>query len=139
MKVSQIPLPKEKKKKDVFHRVDLYRVVYIKGDKLLVIKRGKDQWLSGQFEVPTLFKYSSTLPSMNTKKLETEYFRLQQSYPSSSQYKTGITQYRFTNKVIAISNKSEIPKEVDMKNVEWVAIDKNSNFTRATLKALESL
>lgn len=79
-----------------YFELHLLRLVFRKEDKILVYKKRKDQWLSGQYEIPTfnLFSEDQTL---------TQYPKLQFSnYELLPWLKTGITKYRIMNFVIAV-------------------------------------
>ncbi len=43
------------------HDLHLLRVYAIKGNKVLVYQKDKNEWLSGQYEVPTLILHSSDI------------------------------------------------------------------------------
>lgn len=127
-----LPLMKDEKKKSMEHEIHLLRIIIQKKDKLLVYKKGSQEWLSGQYEVPT-FILSST-----DEKLK-QYPRLKTDLEPEFSFITGITKYKIRNSVLRLSEKefSKIPFTSDS---EWRCLkSEDSNFSMATLKAIAKL
>lgn len=129
------PLSDEKTaKKKNEHEIQLLRVVIKKKDKLLVYQKGKDEWLSGQYEVPTFILESS---DENLK----QYPRLKRKLKigDTVSFKTSITKYKITNHVLLMNEKEFL--DLGFKGqTEWRVIDEaHSNFSTATLKTLAKI
>ncbi|MGE3611489.1 MAG: A/G-specific adenine glycosylase [Bacteriovoracaceae bacterium] len=129
----KLPIDLNAKKKSVDHELKLLRVYVIKSGKLLVYQKSNEEWLSGQYEVPTFV-------------LETTDSNLKQ-YPSIDKYegeivktyKTGITKYKIQNSVTKMDLKT-FQKLKFKKDYVWLDLkDKKSNFSTATLKGLQFL
>jgi A/G-specific adenine glycosylase len=122
----------EKKKLDA-HEITLLRVLVQKKNKILVYKKNEDEWLAGQYEVPT-FILSST-----DKKLG-QYPKLERVFhPPLVTFTTGITKYKILNQVIELSEKELKLLHSSFKG-EWRSShDENANLSTATLKALKKL
>lgn len=117
-------------KKIVEHELHLVRVFVRKKDKILVYKKSADEWLSGQYEVPT-FVLKTT-----DKKLK-QYPHASREFDVVSQYKTGITKYSIVNHV-ALAEQKDL--RGFSRELEWRSIDAHeSNFSTATLKGLKHL
>lgn len=121
-------------KKTQSYQLTLLRVVVQKNGKVLVYKKGTKEWLGGQYEIPTFI-------------LECEDARLEQ-YPKISfedhhflpEYKTLITKYKISNKLMYADEADLAKLNVDPSSYEWKSIaDRSSNFSTATLKALAAL
>jgi A/G-specific adenine glycosylase len=122
----------EKKKED--HELQLLRVFVLKKDKLLVYKKESNEWLSGQYEVPTL------IMSTTDEKIQ-QYPKLKSKVKSEKLkcYKTGITKYGIENFIIEASEE-DLKKFGFTRPVEWRSVDSDqSNLTTATLKGLKHL
>jgi A/G-specific adenine glycosylase len=127
-----IPLEKIKtvKEKEV-HELELLRVLVIKKNQVLVYKKSKAEWLSGQYELPTLVLSTSDKSlkqySVLTSKL---------NYKNLKQYKTSITKYKITN-FIYESNLKDLKGLGFNKELVWKDMDdQDSNLSTASSKAL---
>ena len=117
------------KDKVVEHELHLLRIFVIKNNKLLVYQKAPNQWLSGQYEVPT-FIFSTT--DKNLK----QYPKSDQVFVIDFSFQTGITKYKIKNSVVKLSE-SEFRKMKHEFELEWRSIkSEKSNFSTATLKAL---
>jgi A/G-specific adenine glycosylase len=128
-----IPVATEAKtKKAIEHELHLLRVFVMKKDKVLVYQKDKNEWLSGQFEVPT-FILSSTDESIK------QYPRIKTKLQPQFTFKTGITKYKIQNSVLVLNEKEFKALKFPVKS-EWRSVsDANSNFSTATLKAIAKL
>lgn len=129
---SPLRYPKDKVKKKIStdHELHLLRILVMKKDKLLVYRKGEDQWLSGQYEVPT-FILATTDEALK------QYPRLQYDLsPKHPSFKTGITKYKILNSLVEMTEKEfkalSFPLEVEWRSVS----SEEANFSTTTLKAL---
>lgn len=126
------PIVVSSKEKAQEHELHLLRVFVKKGNSLLVYKKASDEWLSGQYEVPTFVLKTSDA------KLK-QYPAIKSKITSDVVYKTGITKYKIQNFVHKITE-AEFKKLKFSREVEWRSMnDDASNFTTATLKGLKFL
>lgn len=117
-------------KKAQEHEVQLLRVYVMKGEKLLVYQKNEDEWLSGQFEVPTFILKTTD------KKLQ-QYPVLEFKGDFKASFKTGITKYKIDNKILHLDEKAFKKLKFDRK-VSWKVIgNEDSNLTTATIKGLK--
>jgi A/G-specific adenine glycosylase len=128
----RLPLVKAETKKAEDHEIHLLRVYVMKKGKLLVYKKNADEWLSGQYEVPT-FVLSTTDKTLK------QYPQFQLKASDFKSFKTGITKYKITNSVHVIDEKAfknfKFSREISWRDVS----SDDSNFTTATLKGLKYL
>ena len=129
-----LPLTTQVKLKKVENNIHLLRVVVSKKNKVLVCKRQKNEWLSGQFEIPT-FIISTTDKSLK----QYPHFPGIPEHDFSFSFVTSITKYKIKNSVLVIPEKEFNALGVSLET-EWRSIDnENSNLTTATLKTLTKL
>lgn len=118
------------KKPSIEHEIHLLRLIIIKNDKVLVYKKSEKEWLSGQFEVPTLI-ISSTDKKLN------QYPRLKSEIEfSGKNFKSGITKYTISNLVVKFHQKNLEKLGFHLKT-EWREIDENANLSTASYKAIK--
>lgn len=131
-----ITFNKDIKKKNQSHELTLLRFVIRKDDRLLVYKKSDKEWLSGQYEVPTLTIYC------DDKKF-TQYSMSPQFERESKKllsFKTGITKYDITNLVWEMSEREFKKWNLKEKKYEWVSIDSSkTNLATSTIKILKHL
>lgn len=114
------------------HELHLLRLLIIKKNKVLVYKKSEKEWLSGQYEVPTL------IISSTDKKLK-QYAQLKKKMilKDFKQFKTSITKYKILNSIFlteqAVLKTMGFSGELEWKDME----DENSNLSTATSKALK--
>lgn len=126
----KLPVSTAEVKKAAEHELHLLRVYVMKKGKLLVYKKNADEWLSGQYEVPT-FVLKSTDESIK------QYPEIKLKASDFKSFKTGITKYKITNSVHVIDEK-EFKKFNFKREVSWKDVaSSDSNFTTATLKGLK--
>jgi A/G-specific adenine glycosylase len=127
-----LPIGKVESKKTVEHEIHLLRVYVVKKNKLLVYKKEKNEWLSGQFEVPT-FVLSTTDKTLK------QYPQIKIELDEVQSFKTGITKYKITNSVHVIDEKA-FGKLKFNREIEWRDLKSDdSNFSTATIKGLKFL
>lgn len=107
------------------HSLILLRIIDIKKGKIAVIKKEENQWLHGQYELPTFIietsdKNLKQYPYWN-KKIPTELFTIN----------SRITKYKIRNVIM----KSKINRELK-KSIEYVSID-NSLLSSLSLKIIQ--
>jgi A/G-specific adenine glycosylase len=130
---STIPLEPEKKQKNSGVELNLLRVIVENPEnQILAYKKSKDEWLSGQYEIPS-FVLSSADEGL------TQYPELREELelmllPS---YTTAITKYKIKNHLLYASL-SDL-KELGINSSEFVWIDRESNLSTASSKALNLL
>lgn len=128
------PVDKVIKKKAQEHELHLLRVVVKKGNKILAYKKAEGEWLSGQFELPTL------VISCTDKKL-TQYPSLKKKIEIGEllEFKTGITKYTIINRIL-IGSQKQLRELGFNGDLEWRELDdENANLSTASLKALKKL
>lgn len=126
--VEKVTSGKEKEE----HQLHLLRIVIIKKNKILAYKKNENEWLSGQYELPTL------VISSTDKKL-TQYPALKSKidHKTLKQYKTGITKYKIINSLLEADQRSLKVLGFSSK-VEWRELDtESSNLSTASYKALK--
>lgn len=115
------------------HVLHLLRILVIKKNKILAYKKSEKQWLSGQYEVPTL------VISSTDKKL-TQYQSLlsEIDHTSLTQFKTGITKYKIINSILTADQKTV--KQLGFSEaVEWRDLgSENANLSTASYKAIKA-
>jgi A/G-specific adenine glycosylase len=115
-------------------KLNLLRVICIEDGNLLVHKRGAKQWLAGQWELPTFI--------LNNAIELDQYPKLKTSYPIEylPEYKTAITKYSISNKVLLVDLKEFNDLVGSTKNYSAISGDfKRQNLSTASLKALNFL
>ncbi len=123
--VDQIPNVEVKGKEKEKFTVTLLRILLKQGENFLLYKKTNKQWLSGQYEVPTF------ILDTNDEKLK-QYPRLEGEFDYLPEFKTAITKYNITNRVLWC-NESEFEKlGLVLNDYEWGS----SNLSTATSKAI---
>lgn len=123
----------ETKKKVVEHELDLLRVFVMKKSKVLVYRKNDQEWLAGQYEVPTFILRS-------TDKKCTQYPSIEYTPSLAAKiFKTGITKYTIKN-IVEELDESTFKKLGFKRALEWREMDSaESNFSTAVLKAFKYL
>lgn len=122
--VLQIPKVLEVKKESFELR--LLRILVKKDDKFLVYKKKDNEWLHGQFEVPTF------ILETNDEKLK-QYPKMTGDFSMLPEFKTAITKYKITNCVLW-ADVSDLKKmNIDISQYEWG----NKNLSTASMKAIK--
>lgn len=130
---SPLNYPIQLDSKKISYDLNLLRIIYKKDGKILVYKKRKDQWLSGQNELPT-FILSSEDKTLN------QYPKIEQANLALLPFfKTAITKYKIVNSVLYV-NQEEFESIVDQKLEDFYWVDPkdgHANLSTASLKALE--
>ncbi len=110
----------------------LLRLVLRKEGKVLVYKKRRDEWLSGQYEVPTFTLFSED-ESLN------QYPQLEFSnYDLLPWLKTGITKYRIMNFVMALSESEFNSLGLNLSEFSWKKVP-DIHLSTGSLKAISLL
>lgn len=128
------PLEIEKaESEDLF--IKLLRVVVKEKNKILFYQKNNDEWLSGQWELPTFILETNDeklkqYPKVKSKKLFTE----------AKSLKTGITKYSIDNHMIEMSllEFNKIVKNLDIKYV-FKNPELNLNLSTTSIKVLKKI
>lgn len=126
-----LSFPKENKliSKEKQIPLNLLRIILKKNGKYLAYKKSKNQWLSGQYEVPTFEMGNENLVPHQYPALEGF-----ESLDLLPEIKTSITKYKITNKILYINSKELNTFPIDLKHYEWISPEKLST---ASLKAID--
>ena len=129
---NQLSFPLEKstgKKVSQEHELHLLRILIISKNKVLVYKKSETEWLSGQYELPTLVISSTDKNLKQYPQLETKLAEIE-----LKQFKTGITKYKIINSIL-ICDQKELKQMGFTGKLEWKPIeDENSNLSTASSK-----
>ena len=119
------PIKKEREK----HTLELLRVIVRNKERVLVYQKNSQEWLSGQYEVPTFILKSSD------SKLN-QYEKFSKKIKTISKYKTAITKYSIINHVVEL-NQSEFESLGFSRKTLWKK--KEQNLSTSSTKALASI
>lgn len=139
-KKKQLIYPAKSEKKVKAVDVDLLRVIARKNNSLYFYKKSNEQWLSGQWELPTF-----TLSKIKDDKLYNQYQKvpLDLSFDSKIFYKTTITKYKFKNYFHIAQKNSEVLKFFEKNKVQYQLFNINEllnlNISTSSFKALRNL
>jgi A/G-specific adenine glycosylase len=137
-RVSDIPQIVENKKTKKYFTLSLLRLVCLKDNKILLYQKNQDEWVAGQWEIPTLELNSED------KSLK-QYLKISGNLSDhfDFEFKSGITKYEIMNYVqtIDINELKKIEKIFRDRKLNWFDLKtiKNKNVTTITLKILEKL
>lgn len=135
----EIPFKENLGKKKYFELV-LLRVVVKKGTKLLAYKKSDKEWLSGQFELPTLVIKSE---DEKLKQYEVLKGRVDlNKWSNLPSIKTSITKYKIINYIFEtdIDSFEILCQKKFLKRIEHVdRSDSVTNFSTTSIKVLEKL
>jgi A/G-specific adenine glycosylase len=131
----QFPIEKnEVKKPTQEHELHLLRVIVQKDNKILAYKKTEGQWLSGQYEIPTLL-----ISSTDKKLIQYPQLKVKLAQQELIKFKTGITKYSITN-FILMTDQKELKRLGFAEKLEWREMsDKKSNLSTASMKALAKI
>jgi A/G-specific adenine glycosylase len=131
----QLSFPLEKstgKKVSQEHELHLLRILIVSKNKVLVYKKSEKEWLSGQYELPTL-----VISSTDKKLKQYPQLKIELAEIELRQFKTGITKYKIINSIL-ICDQKELKQMGFTEKLEWKPIeDENSNLSTASSKALK--
>lgn len=112
--------------------LSLIRIVVKKNDEVLMFQKEEKEWLHGQWELPTFILETAD------KKLK-QYPMLNCKFNNfDGEYKTSITKYKIINyiKVMSVAN---FKKNIKDKKYIFRKLDRNSNLSTASIKALNKI
>ena len=113
-----------KKKK---YCLDLLRIIIKRGDNIILYKKNENEWLSGQYELPTFCLNDSGFK---------QYPYLSFEYKNLNSIKTNITKYKINNYYIRLS-KTEFNMLINSKRYQWYNLKHEKNLSTASLKILK--
>lgn len=114
------------------HELSLLRLLCQKRGKVIGIKREANEWLAGQYELPTFMLTSTDAGLKQYPKLP-----LKINYSELPFFKTTITKYKITNYVLVVSE-SELAKFKVKKGVALSKSEQN-NLSTASMKAMKKV
>lgn len=137
-KTLSIPQVTEEKKNKKYFLLSLLRLVCIKDNKILLYQKNKNEWVAGQWEVPTL--------ELNSEdKTLKQYMKFSQAISDQHdfEFKSGITKYDINNYVQKVESSSlkKIEKIFKDRKLNWFELKnlKNKNITTITIKILDKI
>lgn len=116
----------KKVKKEKFNLTVLRLIIKNNKNEYLVYKKASNQWLSGQYEVPTF------ILSTDDSLLE-QYPRISGSFDFLPEFKTAITKYSIINKVLWLDREEFKKLNLKIENYTW----SDRNLSTASLKAID--
>lgn len=132
MKIESSP-----KKKVAVIEVPMVRIICFKGDSLYAVLKQENQWLAGQYELPT-YIHKKGLKKVDQDSLSHQYPFLKEplTLKGLKSFKSFITKYRFLNYCLL---KSEQDLSPDFCHSNWVLLKKEQwqKLSTASLKALK--
>ncbi len=128
------PVGTEAPKSVISFNLKLLRVIIKKGQKILVYKKSNDEWLSGQYEIPTF-----TLQSEDKKCIQYPILSKKIKFESYPMIKTGITKYTIENYLLEVTEEQFYQMNFP-KDCVWKTLKTDSeNYSTTTLKSLKKL
>jgi adenine-specific DNA glycosylase len=127
----EIPLVSNKQKS--LFNLDLLRIVMVDKGRLMVLRKRTQEWLSGQYELPTfqMFTEDQSLNQYQTLDIELDYHYL----PS---FKSSITKYRINNFCLIVDSSDLKKLGIDHNKYEWLSPPFiSSNLSTASFKTLK--
>lgn len=121
--VSELPFQKVKEKEK--HSLTLLRVILKRGSDFAVYKKSSEQWLHGQFEVPT-FILDTSDQQLN------QYPRIQGDFFALPEFKSAITKYSIINKVLWVDEQEFKSLGLNLNDYEF----RQKNLSTASMKSI---
>lgn len=120
-------------KNDLF--IKLLRVVVKENNKILFYQKGSDQWLSGQWELPTFILETN---DENLKQYPA--IKNEKHFSEAQIFKTGITKYTIDNHLVEM-NLKDFKKLTNHCEIEYLfkTPDKSLNLSTASIKVLTKI
>ena len=132
-KDNPLHLPITRKKKKPFFELDLIRCVVKKGHHILVYKKDKKHWLSGQYELPTFI-----LKSKDKSLKQYPQWKQEKKRPLII-LKSSITKYKIVNHVIEILESEAHRLYKDHGGLVYKKFSPDQNLSNITFKILKQL
>ncbi len=114
------------------HELSLLRLYCQKGSKVIGIKREGDEWLAGQYELPTF-----VISSSDTELKQYPNLPMKINYGELPSFKTTITKYKITNYVLVVSE-GELAK-LKVKKAQALTKAQQTNLSTASMKAIKKI
>lgn len=124
---------KKEKGEDLF--IKLLRIVVKEKKKILFYQKAEDEWLSGQWELPTF------ILETNDEKLK-QYPRLKagKEFADAAKIKTGITKYSIENHIVEMTAQKfkKLASKIDI-TYEFKTLNEKLNLSTTSIKALKKI
>lgn len=120
--VSEIPNISIMKKES--YELVLLRIILEKNGKYLVYKKNEKEWLSGQYEVPTFLLSSEDISLIQYSSIDGDFDYL-------PEFKTAITKYKITNKVLWVNEEELKAMGLDINDYFFESINLSTASTKA--------
>jgi A/G-specific adenine glycosylase len=130
-KREQLSFPRTIEKKKVSHELKLVRFIVRKNDKVLVYQKKSNEWLHGQWELPTYVVSSTDEPFSQYPKIESKI-----KLDICKTFKSAITKYKIENVIYEIEAE-KFKKYLNDNKYVFKTVDRDSNFSTASIKALK--
>lgn len=128
------PIGSEAPKIAISHELKLLRIIVRKGSKIIVYLKNEQEWLSGQYEIPTYIIKCDDQTLKQYPKISRKI-----SYEGLPKVKTGITKYSIENYILEMTEK-EFNELKFSRKYEWKTLKTESeNYSTTTLKCLKKL
>lgn len=126
------PVESEKKETQDLY-IKLLRVVVKEKNKILFYQKAENEWLSGQWELPTFI-----LDTNDEKLSQYPKIKSKKSYEDLSSFKTSITKYKIENCVVEMSlaDFEKLVSRIDI-DFQFKSPSSKLNASTATFKALK--
>lgn len=112
--------------------LSLIRIIVKKRDEVLMFQKDKNEWLHGQWELPTFILESGD------KKLKQYPLLNNKINKFDGEYKTSITKYKIIN-YIKVMSEASFKKLIKDKKYIFRKFDRSSNLSTASIKALTKI
>ncbi len=124
---------KKEKGEDLFIR--LLRVVVKEKKKILFYQKAEDEWLSGQWELPTFI-----LETNDEKLKQYPRIRAKKEFAEAAKIKTGITKYSIENHIVemTVDEFKKLTSKIDI-SYEFKTHNEKLNLSTTSIKALKKV
>lgn len=121
--VAELPFQENIQKEK--HTLTLLRVLLKKGEDYLVYKKKENEWLSGQYEIPTFILQTSDTYLK-------QYPTLEGNFSFLPEFKSAITKYSISNKVLWVNENEFRQLGLKISDYEWG----RKNLSTSSMKAI---
>lgn len=118
------------KKKEEQHVLELMRIIVIDNSKILAYQKLENEWLAGQWELPTFLIKSSDISLKQYPNL-----KYKEKFEPTISITSGITKYKMINHVVRISY-SEFSKLSNDKKYRWLSKKDQEKLSALSLKII---
>jgi len=112
--------------------LSLIRIIVKKNDEVLMFQKAENEWLHGQWELPTFILESGDKKLKQYPDLKSKISKF------DGEYKTSITKYKIVN-YIKVMNEANFKKITKDKKYIFRKFDRSSNLSTASIKALAKI